>query len=173
MGFLMEILEPLPLFPGYWVSNRGYIKHERSKAPLRPQVNQGGTIYVSLNRESRAANRSLAKIVAETFLPEPEPDFDTPINLNGDRFDCRAENLAWRPFWFARKYHQQFGGGRGDFSNPVYLPEEDRHFESVWDAAITYGLLVRDILLKSYVQEPVWPGNRRFRFVSRIPHSHA
>lgn len=168
----MEILEPLQLFPGYWVSNRGYIKHERSQARLRPQINQGGTVYVSLNKDNRAYNRGLAKLVAETFLPTPESeDFDTPINLNGDRLDCRAENLMWRPYYFARRYHQQFNGERTDFNNPVFLPETNTHFDSVWDAAVTYGLLVRDILLKTYVHESVWPGNHRFQFVSRIPYT--
>lgn len=166
----MELLEPIPEFPGYWVSNRGYVKNERRDTPLTNHINNGGLVYVNINRGPRSYNRGLAKLVAEAFLPSPDLSaFDTPINLNGDRQDCRAENLMWRPNWFARRYHQQFHYGREDFYNPVYLAETNTHFPSVWDAAIKYGLLVRDIMHRSYNHEPVWPGNLRFQLVSRIP----
>jgi hypothetical protein len=94
--------------------------------------------------------------------------FNTPIHLNGDKDDNRADNLTLRPLWFAREYHKQFESPpRGlripvEITNGVGLGE---FFKTSWDAAIKYGLLDREILIATLNQMYVFPTYQRFRVV--------
>jgi hypothetical protein len=161
----MEELVPLQDFPGYWISSLGYVKKESSPTPLRQLYNQNGLIYVSLWREGSSVNRALSKLVAQSFLPVPEErSFDTPISLNGKRFDCRAENLMWRPYWFARRYHQQFDTHL-TYRGGVLLIETGEEFADIWGPTIKYGLLAKEIIVAAVEHERVWPGGYTFKLV--------
>lgn len=161
----MEELVPLQDFPGYWISSFGYVKKENSSTPLRQLYNQNGLIYVSLWRSGSAVNRSLAKLVAQSFLPIPEErSFNTPISLNGKRFDCRAENLMWRPTWFARRYHQQFST-HPEYRGRIFLIETGEEFTDVWGPTIKYGLLAKEIIVAAIEHERVWPAGYTFKLI--------
>lgn len=159
-----EQWSPLWEFPGYWISNHGVVRHTDRAFPLSTNINNTGTVYVSLWHNNKAYNRALALLVASTFLdPPPLDTFNCPINLNGVRRDCRAENLMWRPTWFARKYRQQFVNGKRGFKIPVMILETGETFDNSWEAAIKYGLLDADILERTYNNEKVWPEDLTFR----------
>lgn len=103
------------------------------------------------------------RLVASIFLEEAPHNFDTPINLNGDRSDNRAENLAWRPRWFAIRYNQQFKRPAYTFNYPIVLIDHFEIFERPRDAAIKYGLLEADIVADIQNQRGVWPFGFEFR----------
>ena len=167
------MLQALKDFPGYWISSDGSVKNERRSYPLSRLVNNTGAVYVSLYQDGKAYNRSLARLVAEAFLPEPESEaFDTPINLNGNRMDCRLENLMWRPYWFARAYFKQFHNNQRGYNCPVELLDTGERFNTSWEAAVKYGLLDRDILVKTMNHEQVWPAMFTFRPLLRTPYRH-
>ena len=167
-----EQWSPLWDFPGYWISDRGMVRHRDRDQSVTVSMNRTGSVYVSLWRDNRANSRSLPLLVASTFLDAPQHEsFDAAINLNGVRRDCRAENLMWRPTWFARKYHQQFRNGQRGFKIPVILLDTGEIFPTSWEAAVKYGLLDSDILARTYNNEKVWPYNYSFRPVDmeRLP----
>jgi hypothetical protein len=145
-------------FPKYSVNKLGQVRRDSFDRLVRPQMNQTGSVYVPLMREGVLKQRSLALIVAKAFLPEPTPPFDTPINLNGDRWDCRVENLMWRPRGFAIRYHQQF---RDPYERPVKAPLRARDHQEVFpdslSAAKRYGLLERDVVLSMQYNTYAWP----------------
>lgn len=127
-------------------------------------VNQSGVVHVSLMKKGVQSKRSVTLLVAEHFLEPPKHDsFVTPINLDGDRYNNVVDNLVWRPRWFAVKYFQQFKTDVVGFPKPIEEMKTHEQFESSWEAATTYGLLDREILLSMMQNNFVWPTFQRFR----------
>lgn len=155
-------------YDGYLISTEGRVMREWSERIKEPSVNQQGVCVVNLVVDKRQYLRSLAVLVANTFLYnlETPKHFNTPIHLNGDRMDCRVDNLMLRPRWFAIKYHQQFSEwereNRPGFTCPVLLVETEEVFPTSWDAAIKYGLIDRDIWISSINATYVFPQGFHF-----------
>ncbi len=160
---MLENWQKIPEFPNYAVSNLGNILSINRDVVLVTGFNQQGIRFARFYDHNRQIVRSVAKLVADAFLEPPErPEvFDTPIHLNGDHADCRAENLAWRPRWFAVKYHRQFSDWerehRRGFICPVRINETGEMFPTSWEAAIKYGMIDRDIFIQTVNQHPTFP----------------
>ncbi|QBZ73615.1 HNH endonuclease [Streptomyces phage RosaAsantewaa] len=155
-----DILE----FPGYSVSDYGYVRNEDTGRLMTLHQNQTGVVNVSLMRNRTQYKRGVANLVATTFMERrPQPAFDSVINLDGDRLNNRVDNLLWRPKWFTIKYFQQFRVGRISYPRPIEDLETEEPFESSWDAATRIGLLDQQILSSVMNREVVWPTQQRFR----------
>ena len=63
-----------------------------------------GYIKIQLKRNGERKVTKACRIIAEAFIPNPE-GFSSVVHLNGNRSDCRVENLAWRP----RGVHPRLG----------------------------------------------------------------
>jgi hypothetical protein len=164
---VMQFLEwrRIHSFPAYSVSNTGLVRNEETGRQMTRLVNQSGVVNVGLTKNRVQYKRAVALLVVKAFftvmIQEP---FDTPINLNGDRFDNRVDNLAIRPRWYATKYFHQFEEGPYD----AYAVEDvgnGERFDSIWDAAVQLGLLQSDIAVSVHSGRPVWPTNQVFRAV--------
>lgn len=125
-------------------------------------ANQYGIVYVGLMDGKLQYKRSVAVLVAEAFLPEAADAFDTPIHLDGDKANCRVDNLLWRPYWFARKYHRQFYE-RISVNRGIEDVATGEWFHNSLEAAARYGLLDRDIGYALGKGLPVWPTQQRFQ----------
>lgn len=150
-------------FPGYSVNPLGRVRKDSSGRALQPRINQYGVPYVGLMRNWKQCIRSLPKLVATAFLPIQNPIFDTPINKNGDRVDCRVENLAWRPRWYAVSYNNQF---EDRYENPINATVIDAEtaegFPNSFAAAIHFGLLEREVVLSILNHTLAWPTYQQF-----------
>lgn len=155
-------------FDNYLISDMGRVLNHISDHFKIPQINQQGIPSVLLIQDGRQHRRSVAVLVADAFL-EPVPNewahFDTPTHINGDRIDCRASNLIWRPRWFAIKYHQE----RRIPKRSIYKPsvkimdvETEEIFDQPWQPAIKWCLLECDIIESVGNGPNVWPGNHNF-----------
>jgi len=150
-------------FPKYSVHPSGRVRHERTGRLVTPQQNQNGVAYVSLVRESsHQFKRGLALLVAREFILPPRERFDTPINLDGDRFNCDISNLVWRPRWFAQQYHRQFVHRWAPIDRKVIDLDTGRTFRDGMDACMAHGLLEKDILLSAMNHTVVFPLMHRF-----------
>ena len=148
----MEEWSELPSFPGYSVSHLGRVRNDRNGRPLNITVNQLGIPYVGLSDRGLHVKRAVAPLVAHSFLAPAElASFDTPINLDGDRLHCAADNLMWRPRWFAVSYHRQFFLGRAWIDLPIEDVEIEERFDSSLHAAMRYGLLDKEIMQSTQV----------------------
>lgn len=115
---------------------------------LAHSINQRGFSYVQLyDKPGRGKNRTVGTLVANAFLDAPYLEhYDTIIHKNGDRTDCRAENLAWRPRWFAIEYHQQFNQQPPlYFERRVLEATTNKVYDTITEAAIDHGVLRRDV----------------------------
>lgn len=152
-------------FPGYSISDDGDVRNDNTGRLLRLMANQSGLAIVGLRRGLTQYKRGVALLVAETYLyfAQPYRTFDTPINLNGDRFDNRVTNLVWRPRWFAAKYFRQFKFGGVCLNEPIEEIHTHEYFKSSRDAATKYGLLEFEIADSTFNRSPVWPTKQEFR----------
>lgn len=157
---------PIQGFPKYSVNTLGQVRHNRTERVISPQINQFGVPYVGLMREEGHFNRSLALLVARTFIPQGQEYFDTPINMDWDRFNCAVHNLMWRPRWFAIRYHQQ---AKVPYENPIMVPvrliDDDEVYYNSVAASKRYGLLERDVVMSILNRTYAWPTYQQFEMV--------
>jgi hypothetical protein len=158
---------PVEGFPGYSINPLGQVAKDSTGRLLIPRYNQYGVPYVGLMREWQQCSRSLPRLVARAFLPAPSDIFDTPIQLDGDRSNCRADNLMWRPRWYAVQYNRQFDDR---YDHPINSPVRERHdrerFPNSLAAACRYGLLEREVVLSILNRTPTWPTYQYFELVT-------
>lgn len=139
-------------YPGYNVSNRGRISKVIDPSggvryvPI--SINQHGHRFVPLRKPNgKLSQRVVNKLVASCFLP-PEPNhiMESVIHIDGYRGHLNAENLAWRPRWFATKFHNQFNK-TPDFpeDGPIRDTTTGEVYNNVRHVALTFGVLMADI----------------------------
>lgn len=158
---------PVEGFPGYSVNPLGHVRRDTTGRILVPRYNQHGVPYVGLMRDWGQHIRSLPRLVARAFLSRPSEIFDTPIQLDGDRSNCRADNLMWRPRWYAVHYNRQFEGERYDhpIEVPIHAVNENESFPNSLAAACRYGLLEREVVLSVLNRTPTWPTYQYFEIL--------
>lgn len=161
----MEIMwAPIQDFPNYSVSNYGDVVNETTGRVLRQSTTLQGALKVKLFYEGGEITKSVKVLVAEAFIESPNELFNTPIHLDGNQRNCRADNIVWRPRWFAWKYTRQF------VILPVYINrgpvlelDTQVQYFTVYDAATLNGLLFNGVWESiCLVKEEVFPTWQRF-----------
>lgn len=159
----MELWQQIENFPDYSVSDKGRIRANNSYRILALNQNQYGLVQVGMMRDGVQKHRSVPLLVAKAFIPQPSGAFDTPINLDGNRWNNQIENLAWRPRWFAVKYNQQI---RHPYEQPILQPLVDLKTGVVSSNSTEcfkqYGLLEQDLVLSILNRTYVWPTYQEF-----------
>lgn len=156
-------------FHGYEVSSFGNIRNLKFQRLVRLSYNQSGLCKVGLiaSHSGAQVTRSVAPLVANAFLPDPPNErFNTPINVNGDRTNNRADNLMWRPRWFAVKYHAQFHNNRRGYTIPIVEINTGEEFATSWEASIKYGLIDLDVAISMRNRTYVFPTGQEFHVIS-------
>lgn len=150
---------PLEEFPGYIINPSGEVSNEKNGRTLIRSPIRSGIQTVGFTRDGVQYRRSVAKLIAEIFSEPPmREDFDTVMHLDGDKNNCAASNLTWRPRWFAIRHHQNREAGwyEGE-RHPFICLETNEVFTSLTEPSIKYGLLEHKILEGLYNQTPVFP----------------
>lgn len=160
----MEEWGVIPEFPSYSVSMLGNVRRDASGRILTLLENRDGVVVVGLMGPARTQyKRSVALLVAKQFVPKPNGRFDTPICLDGDRYNNSVSNLMWRPRWFAVKYNKQMAYR---FHSPIPYPIRDREtgelYENSLDVSVRNGLLESDVVLSILNRTYVWPTYQLF-----------
>lgn len=93
----------------------------------------------NLMKDDIRFTRSVALIVAEAYLAPPRNEaYNSIIHLDGDKGNCAANNLAWRPRWYAIRYHQMFN--REPMNVSVLIEDTGEVFGTLREACVKYGL---------------------------------
>lgn len=166
----IEERRQIPEFPRYEVSNLGRVYNIRTGREMQFTPTREGLLTVGMMLDNydgypnHQCRRSVIRLVAEAFVPGETKLFNTPVQLDGDRYNLRADNLVWRPRWFAWRYIHQFVAPPGwYFSGPVFDVTNDIEYATFLEAAVATGSLVEDIR-KSCFNEVmgVFPGGEQF-----------
>ena len=160
----METWRTIPEFPNYEVSNHGQVANIVSGRIMALNMNQYDVVFVGLWDGGMQFKRSVPLLVARAFIPSPYLAYDTPINLDGDRWNNREDNLMWRPRWFAVKYNRQF---RYPYRRHIRFQIEDMATGEIsansLECAKRYGLLEEDLVDSISNRTYVWPTYQQFR----------
>lgn len=163
----MTVYKEIEGFPGYSVSDDGQVINEYGR-PIKPSITQRGASKVTLYRGGVAFTKSLSLIVAkEHVYNDWDPEiFDTPIHLDNDLQNNRAENLAWRPRWFAIKYQKQYWQENyRTAKTPIEEVDTGEYFEGFVEPCQKYGVLWVDVFKSCTTGIHVFPRGNVFRFV--------
>lgn len=161
----MEEWFPLQEFFGYSASDLGKIRNNKRGNILTPSRLGFGYLYVALMQNGRQVRRGLSKLIAETFVPKPIAyvPFDTVIHLDGERENCQASNLMWRPRWFAISYMQQFQKTM-PYGHPVRNLVTGEIFQDIREVVMTDGLLYNQVLKSIVEGTQVFPTQDVFKW---------
>jgi hypothetical protein len=169
MDVIEEVWKTIPDFPKYAVSDHGHIMNIRTENLVKPQITPQGIVYAPLYEDGEGYTRSIKVLVAKAFVDGEDDIFDTPINKDGNKSNNRADNIVWRPRWFAVKYSRQF---LTEYANaevgPVYEVDTEERWNTIYEVGTAFGLLFRDIFRSSYAETPVFPTGQIFRIPNAI-----
>lgn len=151
-------------FPNYLVSNWGNVYNMKRGEMRRQFLTQRGYNAVTIFKDGRPYTRSVALLVAKSFVPNPdERRFDSIISLDGNRLECYFENLMWRPRPFAIRYHKQFDEKTFlTHRRPVRNVDTWERFPRLQDATMKYGLIFNHAFIAVCNGEMTWPTMQRY-----------
>jgi NUMOD4 motif len=168
----LEFWEPIPGFPNYMVSNFGRIFNSKHNKIMRISQTQHGNTKISLIAEDGTRHdRSVAKLVGEAFVVPPNARCDQIVPLDGNVANVEAQNLVWRPSWYAWKYLRQLRDPAVPhyFTNlPVLNMITGVEYESIVEAGMAEGLLFEDIWRSTYTGDTIFPYGTFYQIIRRV-----
>lgn len=163
----MQIVEEMviPGFPNYKITSDGRVFNLRTEKEMMLSPTLNGDLTVGLVREHRQYRYSVKGLVARAFVDGETELFNTPILLDGDKHNLKAENILWRPRWFAWLYTRQFAT-KPDwyFFGPLVDTTTNTPYPDYLTASITNGILCADIRESIYSGHHVFPTRQRFAY---------
>lgn len=159
-------------FPNYSISNLGRVHNNRVNRPMAISRTGYGHVKIGL-RDSITGERftrSVALLVAEAFVESPDILCDSVVLLDGDQTNVAADNLVWRPSWYAWKYVRQFKTPKSVYYENLAVRNitARRNYPSIVDAAMTEGLLFEEIWRSTYMAKPLYPYGFVFKVIERV-----
>jgi len=160
----VENWKPIEGFDGYSVSDLGHVRNDHFDRDIAVLKNQYQNHYVCLYKEGVQLKRSLPLLVARAFVPNQQPAFKSLIHRDTIKTNNRADNLMWRPQWFAVKYWNQAKRGKIGSDTPVVEIKHQELYPNTWEASLAFGLLEVDLILSIVNRTFTWPTFQEFRY---------
>jgi hypothetical protein len=162
----VEVRKPIDGFPNYEITNCGRVFNTKTGREMVLSPTMNGDLTVGLTRYGRQHRFSVKCLVARNFVEGESNLFNTPILLDCDQRNLVANNILWRPRWFAWKYTRQFHEQHNwYFFGPIADVETLIEYRNYIEVAVTFGLLCSDIMQSIYNQKSVFPTHQQFAYV--------
>jgi hypothetical protein len=142
---ILDTWVPIDGFDPYEVSDQGVVRNSNTGRILKQYDNGRDTIFVTLSRGGQKYSKSVRRLVATTFIGEPMED-DVAIPIDGDYSNNRADNLVWKPMWFAVRVKAQRRRTEPLYSFRIEEIATGRIFENSLEAANALDKLEDDIV---------------------------
>lgn len=95
----MENWKLIEEFPMYEASDLGNVRNKKTHRQLKYAMINAGYYVVPLRKDGKTFNKSVHRIIAQTWVRNNNPKDQTIVNhINHDKLDNRAENLEWVTF---------------------------------------------------------------------------
>lgn len=160
----MEEMRTIYPFSNYGITNWGRVFNLKTGREMVLSPTEHGELTVGLMHEGTQYRRSVKVLVAKAFVEGENDIFDTPLLLDGDRDNLRADNIVWRPRWFALAYIQQFDDEPEYYSAGPVLDSNGNEYEDVLEAAMMTGSLCKDIRDSIFNDTRVFPHGMQFTY---------
>lgn len=85
----------IPSCPGYMVSRDGRVYSIKSNSLLVQHETEKGYFRVNVTIDGQCYHRRVHRLVAETYIPNDNPELDTVDHIDGDKSNNSVENLQW------------------------------------------------------------------------------
>lgn len=87
-------LIPIPEFENYLISPEGIVTNSKNGKALKNSLNENGYLYVSLWKNNRGNPKTVHRLVAEAYIPNPE---NKPFvnHIDANRANPSVDNLEW------------------------------------------------------------------------------
>lgn len=161
-----EVGSIIPAFSNYEVTTYGRVVNRTTGREMVLSPTVGGELTVGLMKYGVQFRRSVKVLVAEAFVPGRSDIFNTPIQLDGDRNNLTAGNIAWRPRWFAWEYTHQFHDFRAfHHIGPILDITNGIEYETIFQASIATGSLAKHIHGAITSKTHVFPGGEKYVYI--------
>lgn len=140
-------------FPDYEVSELGEIRNIQTQHHNGTYNNGSDVLQVSMRRAGRPYIRAVHRVVAEAFLdPHPEGGRFVPFHIDRDWMNCAADNLQWKPLWWAARIARQDKQTIPRDNRPIRMHNPYQEFDNALECAKAIGGLEDLVLLTAQNQ---------------------
>lgn len=87
-------LKPINGFPNYLISNTGQVFSKNTNSFLQPQLSNRGYLQVGLFNNGKRQVKSIHRLVAEAFLPNPL-QLEEINHIDENKTNNMVDNLEW------------------------------------------------------------------------------
>lgn len=149
----------------YMVTNTGRVINAYRSTEVEQSASAKGPKVNIRNSDGSYTSRLVCALVAEAFVPRPEPRFNVVMHLDNDPWNVSSANLVWRPRSYAYRYKRQFNDDPP--SEALDRPIEDEYglyFSCAVEASIYHGLCYQEILRSIELNRPHPLLNIQFKY---------
>ena len=131
-------------FENYGIDRNGVVYNTDNGVIKSTYTNKSnGYLYVDLYKGNKAHKRPIHRLIAETFIPNPE-NKPTVDHINGNRTDNRIENLRWATY---SEQNSRFNtvGVRSEKVLVIHESGKTMMFEKITDVANYFDCNISNI----------------------------
>ena len=141
---MIEIWKPIKDFENiYEISNLCKVRNIKKNKLKGTWLDNFGYVCVSLYKNNKKYNRKLARLLAETFIPNPEnkPTID---HIDRNKLNNDLSNLRWADYTLQNE-NRKIGHINGKREQKVICIDTGKIFNSITEASNYYNISIASI----------------------------
>lgn len=159
----MEDWRTIEGFEQYEVSDEGRVRNASTLRILGQYDNGKGYQQVVMQKDGKNVARAVHRLVANAYLGEEDRNH-IPMHIDDDLSNNRAENLVWKPRWFATERRKQKRAQRPADYRPIRIRQTGEIFENSLECAKAIDGSESMILLSAKTSNVTYKG-LNFEFI--------
>jgi len=153
-------------FPNYEISSLGRVVNTNTGRIMKLSPTESGDLTVGMMKDEHQYRRSVKLLVARAFVQGEDSVCNTPMLLDCDKRNLRADNITWRPQWISQEYPRQFENPQPWYdSGPIFDLYGQKGYDTIGDAAREEGLLCKEIRRSLVTEARIPPFGHQFVYL--------